>query len=46
MSRVLNHVAVCFVCRRRSDGYAIGPSPKTLGWYCMACFPIAKRRSR
>ena len=44
MSALLNHSPICFICRRRSSGFAVGPSPKTLGWFCDDCgTPLARK---
>ena len=37
MSALLNCVSVCFVCRRRSDGFAVGTNAKSIGWFCEQC---------
>ncbi len=44
MSALLNFQPVCFICKRRSSGFAVGHNHKALGWFCEACGPkLAKR---
>ena len=40
----LGCVSVCFICRGRSDGLAVGAPKVTPKWFCLDCgIPLAKR---